>query len=100
MPGPNDSADSVVDDFTAKGFTSTELVALVGTHSAAKNLAGVGLDSTVDDLDMVFYSETQDGTAPASVGADVNLAGSSLTKSAWSGFADSHSDWVSVFVPA
>jgi hypothetical protein len=100
MPGPNDAADSVIADFAAKGFSSTELVALVGAHSAGKSLQGVAFDSTVDDLDVVFYEETLDGSAPTSVGADVNLANSSVTNSAWTGFAASLSDWQAAFVPA
>lgn len=100
MPGANDDADSVIAAFSAKGFTSTELVALVGAHSAAKTLAGVGLDSTVDDLDTTFYTETADGTAPASLNSDVYLSNSSTTSSSWSGFAASRSDWEAAFVPA
>jgi hypothetical protein len=100
IPNPNATAESIVARFAAKGFSSTELVALVGTHSAAKNLAGVPLDTTVDDLDVKFYSETQDGTAPARINSDVALANSYITRSTWSGFAASQFSWQAVFVPA
>ncbi|KAI0121738.1 ligninase LG6 precursor [Xylariales sp. AK1849] len=100
MPSPASDADTLVSDFAAKGFTSTELVALVGAHSAAKNLNGIALDSTVDDLDANFYTETADGTAPASIPSDINLSNSSITSSDWNGFAASLSDWQAAFVPA
>lgn len=100
MPAANAAADTVISDFAAKGFSATELVALVGAHSAARNLAGTALDSTVDDLDTVFYSETADGTAPASIPADINLSSASATSGDWTTFAGSLSQWQAVFVPA
>ncbi|KAK6208963.1 CTD phosphatase Fcp1 [Pestalotiopsis sp. IQ-011] len=100
MPGAADSADTIITDFTDKGFTTTELIALVGAHSAAKNLAGDALDSTVDDLDTNFYTETADGTAPASLQSDINLSNSSTTSSDWTSFGSSLSDWEAAFVPA
>lgn len=100
IPNPNATAESLVSSFAMKGFTPPELVALVGTHSAAKTLAGVPLDTTVNDLDVVFYSETQDGTAPARLNSDVALANSAITRSMWSGFAASQFNWQAVFVPA
>ncbi|KAI1863556.1 hypothetical protein JX265_008773 [Neoarthrinium moseri] len=100
IPGANAAADSIVSDFEAKGFTVTELIALIGAHSAAKNLAGVALDSTVDDLDTNFYSETTDGIAPASLQSDINLSNSSTTSGDWTTFAGSLSDWQAAFVPA
>ncbi|KAM0812238.1 putative Peroxidase [Seiridium cardinale] len=100
MPGANDAADTIISDFDAKGFTTTELIALVGAHSAAKNLAGTALDSTVDDLDTNFYTETADGSAPASLQSDINLSNSSTTSSDWTTFGGSLSDWEAAFVPA
>ncbi|KAF7541718.1 hypothetical protein G7054_g373 [Neopestalotiopsis clavispora] len=100
IPGAADSADTIVSDFAAKGFSVTELVALIGAHSAAKNLAGTGLDSTVDDLDTTFYTETADGTAPASLQSDINLSNGTDTSSDWTTFAGSLSDWEAAFVPA
>ncbi|KAK6069325.1 ligninase lg6 precursor [Seiridium cupressi] len=100
MPGANDAADTIISDFDAKGFTTTELIALVGAHSAAKNLAGTALDSTVDDLDTNFYTETANGSAPASLQSDINLSNSSTTSSDWTTFGGSLSDWEAAFVPA
>lgn len=100
MPGGNDAANTIISDFEAKGFTTTELIALVGAHSAAKNLGGTALDSTVDDLDTNFYTETVDGSAPASLQSDINLSNSSTTSSDWTTFGGSLSDWQAAFVPA
>ncbi|KAI0890251.1 class II peroxidase [Annulohypoxylon maeteangense] len=100
MPGANDNATSIVAAFAAKGFTSTELVALVGAHSAAKDLNGNGLDSTIDDLDTNFYTETAAGTAPASLNSDISMSNSSETKADWNTFGADASSWADAFVPA
>ncbi|KAI2470071.1 class II peroxidase [Annulohypoxylon bovei var. microspora] len=100
MPGANDNATSIVAAFAAKGFTSTELVALVGAHSAAKDLNGDGLDSTVDDLDTNFYTETADGTAPASLNSDISMSNSTETSADWNTFGADASTWADAFVPA
>jgi hypothetical protein len=100
LPRPTDSADSIVASFTAKGFTSTDLVALVGAHSAGKNLSGVAFDTTVNRLDTAFYSETLNGTAPTSLESDVNLSTSSSTSATWKGFAASLGGWQAAFIPA
>ncbi|KAI1462162.1 class II peroxidase [Annulohypoxylon moriforme] len=100
MPSPNDNATTIVAAFAAKGFTSTELVALVGAHSAAKDLNGDALDSTVDDLDTVFYTETADGTAPASLNSDISMSNSSETSADWNTFGADASTWADAFVPA
>jgi manganese peroxidase len=100
IPSGSDSAATLITDFTAKGFTSTELVALVGAHSVGKNLSGTAFDSSVDGWDTTFYGETLDGSAPASLASDQNLAADSITSAAWTDFAGSLSDWTAAFVPA
>lgn len=100
LPEPTSSADSLIASFTSKGFTSTDLVALVGAHSAGKTSAGVAFDTTVDRLDTTFYAETLNGTAPTSMESDVNLSKSSVTSGTWSGFAGNQNGWQAAFVPA
>ncbi|KAI1407032.1 class II peroxidase [Hypoxylon sp. FL1857] len=100
MPSPNDNATSIVAAFAAKGFSVTELVALVGAHSAAKDLNGDALDSTVDELDTNFYTETADGTAPASLNSDISLSNSTETSADWNTFGADASAWADAFVPA
>ncbi|OTB06244.1 putative class II peroxidase [Hypoxylon sp. CI-4A] len=100
IPSPTDDAATIVSAFAAKGFTATELVALIGAHSAAKDLNGNGLDSTVDEMDNTFYTETADGTAPASLTSDQNLANGTDTSSDWTTFGSDASAWADAFVPA
>ncbi|KAI1209813.1 class II peroxidase [Annulohypoxylon truncatum] len=100
IPTQNDNATTIVAAFAAKGFTSTELVALIGAHSAAKDLNGNALDTTVDDLDTTFYTETANGTAPASLNSDVSMSSSSVTSGDWTTFGSDASAWADAFVPA
>ncbi|KAI2618733.1 class II peroxidase [Hypoxylon sp. NC1633] len=100
MPGVNDDATTIVSSFAAKGFSITELVALVGAHSTAKDLRGNSLDSTVGDMDTTFYTETADGTAPASLNSDKSLSNSTQTSSQWSSFAADSAGWATAFASA
>ncbi|KAI1767294.1 putative class II peroxidase [Hypoxylon sp. FL1150] len=100
IPGANDDAATIVSDFAAKGFSATELVALVGAHTTAKNLNGVGLDDTTTVWDTDFYTETANGTAPASLNSDINLASGTDTSSDWTSFGADSSAWAAAFVPA
>ncbi|KAH8897547.1 heme peroxidase [Thozetella sp. PMI_491] len=100
MPAANADASSLISQFAARGFTALELVALVGAHSTAKNLGGVPLDSTDGRWDVKFYSETADGTAPASVPADQFLSNATQTSLMWRTFAASQVSWNAAFVPA
>ncbi|ORY58903.1 heme peroxidase, partial [Pseudomassariella vexata] len=100
MPGANDNATSITAAFVAKGFTATELVALIGAHTAAKDLNDVALDTTEAQWDNTFYSDTIDGSAPTTLNSDKFLSNSSGTSATWSKFASSASDWEAAFVPA
>ncbi|OTB13918.1 putative class II peroxidase [Daldinia sp. EC12] len=104
MPGPNDNATSIVSAFAAKGFSVTELVALVGTHSAAKDLNGNALDTTVQDMDTNFYTETADGSAPSSLNSDKFLSNSTETSADWNSFGSDAAAFIlsgaTAFVPA
>ncbi|KAI0844187.1 putative class II peroxidase [Daldinia vernicosa] len=100
IPGANDNATSIVSAFAAKGFSSTELVALVGAHSAAKDLAGNALDTTVQEMDTNFYTETAEGSAPASLNSDKFLSNSTETSADWNSFGSDAAAWAAAFVPA
>ncbi|KAH8658174.1 heme peroxidase [Xylariales sp. PMI_506] len=101
LPAPDADAETLVRQFASRGLTALDLVALVGSHSSAKNLAGQALDSTVDVWDTLFYSETLDRTAPASIPADINLSQDPLTAANWKEFAvGSLQVWSDAFVPA
>lgn len=80
MPSSKDSVDSILAAFKARGFSSDDVVALLGTHSVAiqvvtdPNKAGRPLDSTPAVCDTKFYSETQAGTAPSSLDSDLRMS--------------------------
>ena len=80
MPSSRDSVDSILVTFKARGFSSDDVVALLGTHSVAiqvvtdPNKAGKPLDSTPAVYDTKFYTETQAGTAPSSLDSDLRMS--------------------------
>lgn len=94
IPGPDSKAADLVAEFAAKGFTSEDLVALIGAHSAGKTLTGEAFDSTVDSLDSeAYYGEVLDGTAPAILPSDLNLATDNATKDDWIEYRDNQTAW-------
>ncbi|KAF2651663.1 class II peroxidase [Lophiostoma macrostomum CBS 122681] len=106
LPAGNASSSDLLASFQSKGFTTTDLVALIGAHSTAKQFttdpsqAGASLDSTPGEWDTKFYSETQDGTAPFTLPADKNLADDSASSGEFSRFARSQPAWAAAFAPA
>jgi len=80
VPSSRDSVDKILAAFSAKGFSSDDVVALMGTHSVAVQVnddpsqAGKSLDSTPSKYDTTFYKETKDGTAPYSLQSDKLLS--------------------------
>lgn len=71
LPNVDSPADVLIQLFEDKTFSSTDLIALIGAHTAAKQffvdtaLAGEPLDSTPGVWDVEFYSETLAATPPA-----------------------------------
>lgn len=100
MLGANSDADTIVSKFAEKGFSITELIALMGTHSTAKDQNAVALDNTVGEMDVDYYTETAEGSAPSSLNSDKFLANSTQTRDEWNRFGASASDWRAAFVPA
>lgn len=101
IPGPNTNATVLIAAFEAKGFTSEDLVALVGAHSAGRNLTGTAFDTTVDELDSsTFYGEVLDGTAPATLFSDQSLATDDVTKDDWVEYRDNQTTWNTDFASA
>jgi len=117
LPAVTATAQSLIDLFAAKTFTATDLVALVGAHTASKQRfvdpkrAGASQDSTPHYWDTDFYAETlavakggsiNDTIAAEAVAksdhdprttnvfvfeSDKNLALYSATKDVWANFA-------------
>ncbi|KDN67445.1 putative peroxidase [Colletotrichum sublineola] len=98
LPTQDSDAAAQINAFKKKGFSATDLVALVGAHSAGQSLQELSFDSTPDKLDStVFYPETLEETTPTSLGSDVALGYARETKNVWKGFGASQTRWNSAF---
>ncbi|PHH92327.1 hypothetical protein CDD83_7916 [Cordyceps sp. RAO-2017] len=95
IPGPDQSAEQLIAVFARKTFTPQGIVALVGSHSVARqrfiqpNRSGEALDSTVGVWDTNFYGEVLDAKAPTNIfklQSDVSLSTDPRTKGAWNSF--------------
>ncbi|KZL75346.1 peroxidase [Colletotrichum tofieldiae] len=98
LPTQDSDAASQINAFKKKGFTTTDLVALVGAHSAGQSIQELAFDSTPEKLDStVFYPQTLEETTPTSLGSDVALGNARETKNIWKGFGASQTRWNSAF---
>ncbi|TDZ61518.1 Manganese peroxidase H4 [Colletotrichum trifolii] len=98
LPTQDSDAASQISAFRKKGFTATDLVALIGAHSAGKSIQELAFDSSPEKLDStVFYPETVEETAPTSLGSDFALSNATETKNIWKGFGKSQTRWSSAF---
>ncbi|GKT39845.1 manganese peroxidase 1 [Colletotrichum spaethianum] len=98
LPTQDSDAASQINAFKKKGFTATDLVALVGAHSAGQSVQELSFDSTPDKLDStVYYPQTLEETTPTSLGSDVALGNARETKNIWKGFGASQARWNSAF---
>lgn len=101
LPPPTLQAPMLIAGFARRGFTSDELVALVGAHSAGKNHTGVPFDTTVGELDSwTYYTETRDGGAPTTLPSDFFLSQYGETRDSWNVYAVSQEAWIKDFVDA
>ncbi|KAF9741711.1 hypothetical protein PMIN06_001378 [Paraphaeosphaeria minitans] len=106
VPGTKDPIDSILGKFAAVGMSANDVVALVGSHTAATqsfddpSQAGKALDSTPSRWDVRFYSETRAGTAPYSFSSDRRMTNDSSTEGSWNLFARSQGAWASAFTSA
>lgn len=101
IPPGSSTADELVRLFESKGFSRQELVALVGSHSAAVNAQNTALDTTVNSLDSpTYYGQTLAGTAPASIPADRSLATNDSTRNEWQFYIQDQNRWNRDFAAA
>lgn len=106
LPNGFEGGSELVKLFASKGFTATDLAALIGAHTAAKqrftdpSRAGASLDSTVGTWDKTYFSETKKGDAPFTLQSDKNIAQNLLTSVPFALFALSKSAWDEAFVRA
>ncbi|KAI4714682.1 hypothetical protein J4E89_000363 [Alternaria sp. Ai002NY15] len=106
VPSSRGTLESILGAFAAKGFSSDDVVALMGAHSVAVQFhddpsqAGKGLDSTPFRYDNTFYQETKDRKAPYSLQSDLLMSNSSETSTTWSNFAEDANSWSTAFTSA
>ncbi|KAI0505216.1 peroxidase [Xylaria bambusicola] len=97
LPLPSMDAPTLISLFSKKTFTASDLVALVGAHTAARqrfvdpSRAGAALDSDPQIWDASFYAETLTGNNKTFfiLHSDKALATYSTTKAQWKTFAGS-----------
>ncbi|KAJ6566832.1 heme peroxidase [Mycena capillaripes] len=102
FPSPDDPVPTLLARFADMGFTTRDLIALVGAHSTGKqrfvdpSVANSSFDSTVDIWDVRFYSETAAPTTPPDVlklHSDVNFSHNTSTKFEFHRFINNQEDW-------
>lgn len=98
LPPPTSNASTLVQVFGAKGFTSEDLVALVGSHSCGGNLSGFNFDTTVGVMDSpTYYTEVLRGDAPTILPSDKSLALDPQTTDDWQEYARDQYAWQSAY---
>lgn len=106
LPGANAGGGDLVRLFASKGFTPTDLSALIGAHTTAKQFfvdpskSGAALDSTVGTWDSKYYSDTLSGKAPFVLQSDKNVARNPATALSFNLFAHNKPAWDQAFVSA
>ncbi|KAI1320891.1 peroxidase [Xylariaceae sp. FL0255] len=110
LPSPFASAQSLIDLFAAKTFTASDLVALVGAHTASRQFfvdptrAGAPQDSDPTIWDTSFYRQTLagDNTSILIFPSDKALSAYSSTRGSWAVFSGSagQSAWAPAFSQA
>ncbi|KAF3764259.1 heme peroxidase [Cryphonectria parasitica EP155] len=75
MPGAYSNASTLIAEFAARGFSVTDLVALVGAHSVGGDLWRKPFDTTPGVMDSpTYYTEVLVGNAPSILYSDKSLA--------------------------
>lgn len=106
IPGPNLNAQTAQAVFAARGFSTQDLSALLGAHTAARQFAtniaqmGASLDSTPGVWDTLYYSQTLNGTAPFSIATDTSMSQDSLASQYYQEFAGNKTAWDASFSSA
>ncbi|KAF2805074.1 heme peroxidase [Mytilinidion resinicola] len=104
LPPANATGDALLKAFQSKGFTATDLAALIGAHTTAKQnfvnaqFAGYGQDSTPGIWDVNYYKETIDGAAPFSFPADKNLVKHPIVGPRFKEFVGKQQRWNTAYV--
>jgi hypothetical protein len=92
--------------FKAKGFSATDLAALIGAHTTSRQFFvdkkndGTAQDSTPAVWDVLYYRQTLEGTAPFTFQSDKNLASQKEVEGPFKGFVGDQLGWNGAFVVA
>lgn len=106
LPSGFATGDAVYESFQNKGFTATDLAALIGAHSSGRQFftdpskVGVGLDSTPGIWDVAYYGEVLKQTAPYIIPADASIANHSVVGVPFKAFVGNQQAWNAAFVTA
>ncbi|KAJ7169217.1 heme peroxidase [Mycena crocata] len=109
LPNPEDPVEVTTARFADMGFSIRELMALIGSHTTAKQRfvdvakASTSFDSTVDIWDVRFYSETQSTTTLAGtfkLDSDVNFSHNATTTKDFSRFIGNQDNWIREYADA
>lgn len=98
--------DEALQHFQSKGFTATDLGALIGSHSCTKQFntdpskAGAPSDDTPGVWDTKYYVETIAKTAPFTFESDTNLVNQADVGPVMKRFAGDKAGWDGAFAPA
>ena len=106
IPGHSLDAQTAQAVFAARGFSTQELSALLGAHTAARQFAtniaqmGASLDSTPGVWDTLYYSQTLNGTAPFSIATDTSMSQDGQASQYYQEFAGNKTVWDANFSSA
>ncbi|KAF2435875.1 heme peroxidase [Tothia fuscella] len=106
LPNPRSDGDTLVQLFQNKGINPAELVALIGAHTSAKQMAfdpskaGAPLDSSPGVWDVKFYGETIKKQAPFTLPSDIELSKQKDSAPVFKSFVNNQMGWGAAFAPA
>ncbi|KAE9975859.1 hypothetical protein BLS_002365 [Venturia inaequalis] len=106
LPATNVSAAEAKWHFAAAGFSSQDLAALIGSHSASRQFntdltkVGAAQDNTPGFWDILYYAQLIKKNAPFTFISDSNLLADSSTGSFMTTFSNNKNAWDTAFAPA
>jgi hypothetical protein len=106
LPSATVGGDEALQHFSAKGFTAQDLAALIGAHTASRNLntdpqaVGTPQDTTPGVWDIVYYVQTLLRSAPLSFQSDINLSNQDQVGPWMKQFSQDKAGWDAAFSAA
>jgi len=106
LPAANVDGTDALNHFMAKGFSATDLGALIGAHSTGKEFttdptkAGTALDSTPGIWDILYYVQTLAKKAPFTLQSDINLSNQAQVGPVMKQFSTNKPAWDGAFATA